>query len=288
MIIGGNTAAQFLGIWAEGTNQKVYRAVDILNTDLNFQFHAATSQSHPLVTRFDEPCVEISLILEGSVRFMLDGQVREMTAPCATFQAYQQNLTVSAPANIFVRTIWCSAPANEIGAADWKDFRQLPPALPIPSLLPSLFRGALDIQGEEPSGSGGIARQVTNSLGRTILAEYIRNAGREVAQGPFPKVVKAVKGAIDADPFLPWTLEKLAEIGASNATYLIHLFKTYVGVTPIHYVWERRLDTAVQRLQTTDETMDQIASDCGFQSAAHFSRRVKEKYGRSPSQLRAR
>lgn len=261
--------------------------MDIFERDLNFGFHSATSQSHPLVTRFDEPNIEISLILEGSLRFQQDGKIKETLAPCATFQAYQHNLTVVAPPGVFIRTMWCNFSANDVGARDWKRLLLLPPVLPIPSLLPALFRGALDILSDGTSGEGGIARQVTNSLGRTILAEYLRNADRQHTQPPLPKAVKAVKTSIDNDPFLPWTLGKLAGISATNPTYLIALFKSHVGMTPIHYLWDRRLSIAVQMLQTTDKSVDQTAQDCGFQSAAHLSRRIKERYGRSPTQLRS-
>lgn len=237
------------------------------------------------MTRFDVSRVEISLILEGSVRFTLDGKVREQQGPCATIQAYRQNLTVQAPPDVFVRTMWCHFSPEVISGEEWRGLISLPPVVPIPSILPALFSGALDVQSETP-GQGDIAQYVTNSLGRTILAEYIRTVSKQFARGPFPKAVKAAKVAIDANPFSPWTLQSLAEAASTSPSHLIHLFNTYLDKPPIHYVWERRLDAAVQLLQTTDTAIDQIAYRCGFLSPAHFSRRVKAKYGRSPRELR--
>ncbi len=55
------------------------------------------------------------------------------------------------------------------------------------------------------------------------------------------------------------------------------------------WIWERRLDNAARRL--ADPTcvhipIGTIAYDCGFSSQAHFSRRFRTRYDRSPSEYR--
>lgn len=48
-----------------------------------------------------------------------------------------------------------------------------------------------------------------------------------------------------------------------------------------------RLEAAAHALRATDIAIADIATDCGFASAAHFSRRFAALYGQSPARFRA-
>lgn len=48
-----------------------------------------------------------------------------------------------------------------------------------------------------------------------------------------------------------------------------------------------RLSQGLNLLQTTDHTVQQIADACGYRSASRFSERFRERFGVSPSELRA-
>jgi AraC-like DNA-binding protein len=57
------------------------------------------------------------------------------------------------------------------------------------------------------------------------------------------------------------------------------------GLSPMYYAWTLRLEHSMQLLAGAPRgAIRQIAYKCGFQSAAHFSRAFKERYGMTPSE----
>lgn len=70
-----------------------------------------------------------------------------------------------------------------------------------------------------------------------------------------------------------------------SAPTLQKLVKQCTGQTFLIYVEKRRLDRACELLQGSTKTISQIATACGFSSAATFSRSFKRIYGFPPSRL---
>lgn len=244
---------------------------------------AATEASY---ASFGTPALEISLILEGSLTFFVDGQRRSIEGPCVTFQAYRKSLDVLAPARRQVRTIWCNLAADELTDAQWRSFDQLPTKQPISGILRSLFFNALLL-----SGSTGYREelplndQVCNALGAAIFLEYARNA--TLASTIYlPSIVVRAKRALDANPMRDWSVEELARAVGASRNYLVHLFKKHIGEPPIRYLWNRRVDAGVHLLRTTSLSIEEISHCSGFQSSAHFSRRIKQRVCLSPGILR--
>ncbi|MGL4717944.1 MAG: helix-turn-helix transcriptional regulator, partial [Kluyvera intermedia] len=60
-----------------------------------------------------------------------------------------------------------------------------------------------------------------------------------------------------------------------------------VGLAPHQYVMQRRMDKAQQQVRYTTLPLTEIALNCGYSSASHFSNRFKAATGSTPSQLRA-
>lgn len=55
------------------------------------------------------------------------------------------------------------------------------------------------------------------------------------------------------------------------------------------WIWDRRLDSAAKRLADpacAHIPIGTLAYDCGFSNQAHFSRRFRAQFGRSPSEFR--
>ena len=74
--------------------------------------------------------------------------------------------------------------------------------------------------------------------------------------------------------------------GGRSPAHLVRRFRAELGVTPIAYLWQRRVATGVDLLANTGLPVGEIAKRTGFKSVYHFSRRVKEHTGASPTQLR--
>ena len=63
-------------------------------------------------------------------------------------------------------------------------------------------------------------------------------------------------------------------------------FRKYYHCTPAAWIKERRLLLAHERVVASNATINQIASECGFEDTLHFIRVFKEKYKCSPFHCR--
>jgi len=73
-----------------------------------------------------------------------------------------------------------------------------------------------------------------------------------------------------------------------SAQHLQRLFRAK-GMSLMRYLWQARLERAALLLRTRgayDSSIQEIAWQCGFTAAAHFSRLFKRQYGVSPSDFR--
>ncbi len=74
-------------------------------------------------------------------------------------------------------------------------------------------------------------------------------------------------------------------VGVSVNT-LLRRFRAARGCSPQEYVRERRLMRAAIKLETGDNSIEEIAEACGFQDRAHFSRSFKARFDMGPAQYR--
>lgn len=65
------------------------------------------------------------------------------------------------------------------------------------------------------------------------------------------------------------------------------LFVRDLGRTPAEYWEERRIDTARRALQESRRSIKTVGYDLGFSSLPHFSKWVKKKLGKSPTDVRS-
>lgn len=66
--------------------------------------------------------------------------------------------------------------------------------------------------------------------------------------------------------------------GVSHVS-LNQMFKRQTGQTVFECLRDLRLNAARKRLKVTNDTLTQIAFDCGFSSASHLSRAFRERFG---------
>ncbi|GDX40537.1 AraC family transcriptional regulator [Armatimonadota bacterium] len=82
------------------------------------------------------------------------------------------------------------------------------------------------------------------------------------------------------------SLEHLADISNLSVSRLAHLFRQQVGVTPLQFLEQQRLDRAAQLLEVTSRPIQSIAGEVGFDNPFYFSLRFKRHVGYCPRDYR--
>ena len=83
-----------------------------------------------------------------------------------------------------------------------------------------------------------------------------------------------------------YNLRGVIEICHYSPSHFMKFFKNHMGTSFIKYLNDFRLIKARTRILTTEESILEIAGDCGFNNLSHFNRQYKKKYGITPSMTR--
>ena len=100
-----------------------------------------------------------------------------------------------------------------------------------------------------------------------------------------PQLAPALQ-AIHADPADRWTLDRLARKAALGRSAFAARFREIMGTTPHRYLTEWRLQGARRLLAESNLTLERIALQTGYDSAASFSRAFSKDMGTSPGAYR--
>ncbi|HEY9643900.1 MAG TPA: AraC family transcriptional regulator [Coleofasciculaceae cyanobacterium] len=82
---------------------------------------------------------------------------------------------------------------------------------------------------------------------------------------------------------------KLADLAAlldMSQFHFSHLFKQSVGTAPYQYLLQQRVERAKQLLKQTDQSIMDIAFQCGFSSHSHLSKQFRQLTGMTPKAYR--
>lgn len=99
------------------------------------------------------------------------------------------------------------------------------------------------------------------------------------------KVSNALK-LIHTHPEESWTVERLANQVAMSRSRFAERFSVLMGIGPMAYLADWRLQKAMELLQGSRFSIQEIAGATGYNSASAFTRAFSEKFGVSPSQYR--
>jgi AraC family transcriptional regulator of arabinose operon len=83
-------------------------------------------------------------------------------------------------------------------------------------------------------------------------------------------------------------LETVAAAVHVTPAHLVRRFRAELDITPMAYLWQRRVAIGVDLLTNTGLPVGEIARRSGFRSVYHFSRRVKQETGLAPTEVRRR
>ncbi len=156
----------------------------------------------------------------------------------------------------------------------------LRPTRPLSSALTYLAREAVATEQTRLTADGALVDALATALLWRFIAE-------------FKNLPAALPGSIeDARLFIhrnleqPITLDDIARAASVTPAHLVRMFRSHMDTTPVRYLWDRRISLGVELLTSTGLSVGSIAVRCGFKTSFHFSRKVKETTGLSPTELR--
>jgi transcriptional regulator GlxA family with amidase domain len=141
---------------------------------------------------------------------------------------------------------------------------------------------------------------IQDDLGAEVATEiasaslmYLRRRGRQAQISPLLKLqlsdrepLRDLQSWMLEHLHLPLTVEDLAEQVHMSPRNFSRSFAATVGTTPARFLETLRLEAARRRLEETNGSMDQIASECGFGSAEVMRRSFVRHLGIPPSAYR--
>ncbi len=86
----------------------------------------------------------------------------------------------------------------------------------------------------------------------------------------------------------PLTVTELAEQVHVSERQLTRIFRTELGMTPAAYIESARVEVARHRLESSDETLQRIATACGFNTIDTLTRAFRRQLDTTPNEYRRR
>ncbi|WP_416468277.1 GlxA family transcriptional regulator [Pseudomonas sp. LFS044] len=84
-----------------------------------------------------------------------------------------------------------------------------------------------------------------------------------------------------------FTVQKMADLVAMSGRNFARTFQREVGITPLQYLQNARIDQARKLLEGSDRPLKVVAAQCGFGSDRHMRKVFCERIGMTPAQYRA-
>lgn len=91
-----------------------------------------------------------------------------------------------------------------------------------------------------------------------------------------------IKNYIDSHYSENITLDILSNLSYVNKFHLVHLFTKQMGISPINYLINRRIEESKNLLTTTNYSIRDISTIVGFSNSSYFSQMFKKFTGYSP------
>ncbi len=173
-------------------------------------------------------------------------------------------------------------------------FAQLPPMIHIAGNAEpaAILRWTLELFSKEFHGNLEGRALILNHLGPVMLLQMLRvylAANRKdknwLAALSDPKLSKAIE-AMHSGYQRSWSLEALARLAGMSRSGFALNFKQQVGLAPMDYLMNWRMQRAAELLRSTNQNIAAIAHEVGYESESAFSIAFKKTIGCRPGSYR--
>lgn len=252
--------------------------------------HLTTTRVHRHINHGTSPYWIMGMVVQGRVRLTSGGQ---------EIWNEKGGVSISRPGAGYTVYVPAQSPAYEEYYAIlsmptqwtplWKNWTQRSPGLyytipgsrRYPEVLEAWKRAYEEINSNRPAGA---------DLARLWLMRALTICGEELrADGPAydPRIQAALEHA-NLNLAQPLRVSDLARVAHLSVSCFAHLFARQVGVPPMRYLEQARIQRAQELLTRTGQPVWQVGLQSGFGNPFHFSRRFRAVTGVSPAQYRER
>ncbi len=168
--------------------------------------------------------------------------------------------------------------------ANWPMTRRMPEG----DILRPLFHHLDWLRSTHPEGWKELEAGAIHQALLTFITGSMSTAS-DLGEGMHPlihKVMAHVRKAWEGGRLVPLSLDGLSHAAGVSRAHLARLFREHLGATPVEAMRIMRLDRAASMLARTNLAVQDIADQCGFPNAFHFSRVFREHYACSPREFR--
>jgi len=145
----------------------------------------------------------------------------------------------------------------------------------------------------EMSDSGAGSRLVVARLSELLFIETLRRYILTLPPGQIgwlasarDPVIGQALALLHKDPAQQWTVASLARRVGTSRTRLADRFAHFLNESPMAYLTKWRLKLGAETLQSTNQSVSEIAAAVGYGSEAAFNRAFKREFSTPPAQFR--
>ena len=142
---------------------------------------------------------------------------------------------------------------------------------------------------ESNAGSGLVFAKLSEVLFVETLRRYINSLPPDqigwLAGARDPTIGQAL-ALLHKEPANHWTVSNLARRIGLSRTRFADRFRHFLGESPIAYLAQWRLKLGAELLQSTDNSVAEVAGAVGYGSEASFNRAFKRQFDCAPAQFR--
>jgi AraC-like DNA-binding protein len=275
--------ANAAGGWTAG---ELLSVIDLMDEELRPARVSAGDVIYPPGGRFGprrQHGLQLVLVHQGSVTVHIDGQARPPQGEGSVgllLPGHREDFIFATTRS--TRHSWVQANLADPPPMLLARLAALPVAIPASTALTELV-------GEAVVAARSPLSTATPLLGALAAAAFWRYAGdaESGVNGSDHDVIGRARSFLHnhvADPELD--LQQVAAAAHVTPPHLVRRFRAELGVTPMAYLWQRRVAAGIDLLVHTGLPVGDVAARAGFKSVYHFSRKVREQTGLPPTELR--
>jgi transcriptional regulator GlxA family with amidase domain len=139
------------------------------------------------------------------------------------------------------------------------------------------------------AGSGLVLAKLSEVLFVETLRRYINTLPPDQIgwlAGARDPIIGQALALLHKEPADPWTLSNLARRVGLSRSRLAERFRLFLAESPMAYLAQWRLKLGAEILQSTDDSVAEVAAAVGYGSEAAFNRAFKREFDCPPAQFR--